>query len=157
MDIIGRAPINEIVFITGKSSMYLAWLGAIAQAMGFNVRVAGMPDYLSYSCLAFAAFGALVSLAGLMHLGASVSLGLPRENTEFKDRGIYRLSRNPIYLGFNIMTIAAVAYAMNPAVALLGIYGMLVQHRIILSEEKFLKKRFGIKYSAYCKKVRRYF
>jgi protein-S-isoprenylcysteine O-methyltransferase Ste14 len=71
--------------------------------------------------------------------------------------GIYRYSRNPIYLGFLISQVAiglqwnnGWIVALTPATAAVLHYG------IIKPEEKYLARRFGAAYDAYKKKVRRW-
>jgi protein-S-isoprenylcysteine O-methyltransferase Ste14 len=83
-------------------------------------------------------------------------LGLPTEKTILKTNGIYRFSRNPMYFGFNLLTIASMLYWININVIILGIYSIIIYHLIILGEEKFLEERFGDEYFSYKKIVRRY-
>jgi protein-S-isoprenylcysteine O-methyltransferase Ste14 len=92
----------------------------------------------------------------LISLGKSARMGLPKEQTSLKTSGLYRLSRNPIYLGLNLVTIAAVVYTMNVVILLLGIYSIISHHLIIKGEEQFLSSRFGEEYHDYRMKVNRY-
>ncbi|MFH1788527.1 MAG: isoprenylcysteine carboxylmethyltransferase family protein [Candidatus Altiarchaeota archaeon] len=156
MSLIGRAPINPVVFASGKLALYAALFSMMLQAGGVNARTAHVPESLSSLAVFGAAFGVAIILAGILHLGDSTRFGLPTEETRLKTGGLYRFSRNPIYLGFYIWTISAITYTLNPAVTLLGLYGMLVHHRIVLTEEKFLEKRFGADYEDYRRKVGRY-
>ncbi len=156
MDILGKPPINAFAYYTGKSSMFLPWLAAMAQVLGYNLRFLEVPYPLLIISFALAIFGALISVVGILNLGTSLRVGLPKEKTSFKKNGLYQFSRNPIYLGLIFITLASIIYTINPLVLVLGIYGVFSQHLIILSEEKFLRKRFGSEYAAYSKKVRRY-
>lgn len=61
-----------------------------------------------------------------------------------------------MYLGFNLITIAAMIYTLNLWIVILGIYSMAIYHLIILGEEMFLENRFGISFIDYKKKTRRY-
>ena len=71
-------------------------------------------------------------------------------------QGPFSISRNPIYVGFIAFFIGFfVAYPNILSSVFLVIFIILV-HRQILREEKFLKKHFGIEYEEYFKKVRRY-
>ena len=70
--------------------------------------------------------------------------------------GIFRYTRNPMYVGFNLLTIAAILFTLNILILILGIYCIIVYHFIILNEEKFLENRFKTSYTNYKKKVRRY-
>ncbi|MDZ4673855.1 MAG: isoprenylcysteine carboxylmethyltransferase family protein [Gemmatimonadota bacterium] len=71
--------------------------------------------------------------------------------------GPYRFTRNPMYLGFTFVYLAATAMAnsgwslaMLPAVLLVMLYG------VILREERYMEARFGEAYQAYRLKVRRW-
>jgi protein-S-isoprenylcysteine O-methyltransferase Ste14 len=81
---------------------------------------------------------------------------LPEESTELKTSGLYKFSRNPMYLGFNLITVSSVVYTLNYAILLISLYSIIIYHLIILAEEKFLEERFGEQYLEYKKKVDRY-
>ena len=109
---------------------------------------------ISFVILAIAAFFVVISL---INLGRSTRFGIPTNETLFKTSGLYKISRNPMYIGINLLTISAMIYTLNLFGILIGIYSIFVYHLIILSEEKFLENRFGKQYSDYKNKVRRYF
>jgi protein-S-isoprenylcysteine O-methyltransferase Ste14 len=71
--------------------------------------------------------------------------------------GLYRFSRNPIYLGFAI-TYLGLAIAMDSWVVLLLLLPCLavVDRFVIQREERYLVARFGAAYDAYRGKVRRW-
>ena len=156
MELIGKAPINKYVFITGKLSTYISWFFIPIQALFSNLRVIEIPPILSYLCLSLAALGVLIFIISGLNLGKSLRFGLPTEHTEFKTNGLYRFSRNPLYLGFYLMGIASIVYTINPIVTVLAVYGIWVLHKITLAEEEYMRNEFGEKYKEYCRKVRRY-
>ncbi len=92
----------------------------------------------------------------LINLGKSTRLGLPKESTDFKTIGLYKISRNPMYVGFNLLTISAILSCSHWLILLLGNYSIIVYHFIILGEESFLENRFGNNYLNYKNAVRRY-
>jgi protein-S-isoprenylcysteine O-methyltransferase Ste14 len=73
------------------------------------------------------------------------------------DRGPFRVSRNPLYLGL-IALDAGLALLWPSAWALLlvpvGI--LLLVWGAILPEERYLRAKFGAEYDAYCRRVRRW-
>ena len=83
-------------------------------------------------------------------------MGLPSESTVLKTNGIYKFSRNPMYVGFGLFTLASMIYTLNVLIIIAGIFSLIVYHLIIKSEEKFLLIRFGNDYENYGKNVRRY-
>ncbi len=71
--------------------------------------------------------------------------------------GLYRFSRNPIYLGFAI-TYVGLAVAMDSVFVLLLLIPCLwvVDRFVIQREERYLSARFGADYDVYRARVRRW-
>jgi protein-S-isoprenylcysteine O-methyltransferase Ste14 len=156
MELFGKPPINPILFFSGKIAGYLTWMILLLCLLGIPVfpLPSNMPvKYISYIVLAAGLFLTGVSL---VNLGKSTRLGLPQKQTDFKTGGIYRFSRNPMYLGFDLLTAASALYSLNAIIILMGLYSIAVYHLIILAEENFLEQRFGSAYAEYKNKVRRY-
>ena len=156
METFGKPTITPFIYYTGKLSAYLTWVAFFLQIAGIDIRIVVLPPWLMNSTLLIALIGTIFAIAAMKDLGSSLRFGLPTISTEFKSKGLYAISRNPIYLGIFALTGAAMTYTFNPIVIILGIYGILTHHLITLSEEKFLKGRFGQPYIEYCRKVRRY-
>ena len=72
-------------------------------------------------------------------------------------KGLYRYSRNPMYIGVMLMLVGESTASRS---ATLWIYSLCVFTMfylfILLFEEPRLKKDFGDEYDAYCKKVARW-
>lgn len=71
--------------------------------------------------------------------------------------GLYRLSRNPMYLGFALIYVGF-AMAMNSvaALSLLVPCMIVVDLFVVRREEAYLAARFGADYDAYRRQVRRW-
>lgn len=71
--------------------------------------------------------------------------------------GIYRFSRNPMYLGLAIVLLAWAIYLSHP-LALLGVgaFAAYIQRFQIIPEEKALRALFPGAYEAYARQVRRW-
>ncbi len=156
MEIFGRAPVNKYLFNTGKFSLYLSWLAGLLQLFGINFRFIVLPPMLNSSALLLMAVGQIIFIVSLSNLGASTRFGLPTGGTELKLGGLYHFSRNPMYVGFILLTLGAVLFTVNPLICAISLYGLYVLHLIILAEERFLLERFGQPYRDYLMKVRRY-
>jgi protein-S-isoprenylcysteine O-methyltransferase Ste14 len=80
-----------------------------------------------------------------------------KPSTALVTDGLYRFSRNPIYVGFAIIH-AGFAVAMDSSAALASLLPCLVViHRfVILREERYLAGKFGAAWDAYAGKVRRW-
>jgi len=72
-------------------------------------------------------------------------------------KGIYRYSRNPMYIGVTLALVGEVIFTLSSA---LLVYSTIVfiafNLFIILVEEPRLRRDFGEEYLAYCRKVRRW-
>lgn len=79
------------------------------------------------------------------------------QNTSLVTHGIYSISRNPAFAGFDLLYIGcAIAYS-NILNITAAIAAVILFHMQILGEEAFLINTFGAPYTAYAAKVRRYF
>jgi len=156
MNLIGKTTIHPVLFYTGKITGYMIWLISLATFLGYEIF--GKQSNEVLMILSYILFGValIVSTLSMINLGRSATLGLPTEETEFKTGGLYKISRNPMYLGFGLLTIASIVYNASLVVLIFGVYSLTIYHFIILGEEKFLEKRFGEKYLAYKGKVGRY-
>jgi protein-S-isoprenylcysteine O-methyltransferase Ste14 len=156
VELIGKATINPLLFYSGKFSGYFTWIVLLFSLLGINLiaKVSFIfNDYVAYFAIGL---GLLAIVISLFNLGSSTRLGLPTEHTEFKTKGLYKISRNPMYLGFNLLTVSAMVYTLNFLIIAMGVYSMIIYHLIILGEERFLDKRFCFDYARYKQKVRRY-
>ncbi|MBN1253127.1 MAG: isoprenylcysteine carboxylmethyltransferase family protein [Bacteroidales bacterium] len=157
MDIIGKTTINPILFFSGKVFGYLTWIALLL--LFFNIEVVNSISfyYNNYISFIILAIGLAFSIISIVNLGSSTRLGLPIDDTIFKTNGLYKISRNPMYLGFNLLTISSMIYTLNIIIVVLGIYSITIYHMIILVEERYLESRFGNEYLNYKQKTKRYF
>lgn len=154
MEIIGKSTLHPLVFYTGKIAGYFTWVYMF-------LSVINIFDKITLCCNRTIAFillfiGLVFVMLSLFNLGKSTRFGLPTNDTVFTTKGLYKISRNPMYVGIILLTIAPIIYTLNIFIILLGIYSIIVYHFIILKEEEFLENRFGKAYTDYKKKVRRY-
>ncbi|MDD5712684.1 MAG: methyltransferase, partial [Smithellaceae bacterium] len=70
--------------------------------------------------------------------------------------GVYRFSRNPLYLGVFLLIVASVLYAPHPVNILCGVMAIGIHHLIVTREESYLINQYGETYLSYMKRVRRY-
>lgn len=71
--------------------------------------------------------------------------------------GIYRLTRNPMYLGACVFFVGfGIVVRSGWLVVLVPVIAVALQKLAILPEEAYLTRRFGAEYKAYCAKVRRW-
>ena len=109
--------------------------------------------------------GVAVALAGLALI--AICLGLFRR---FRTRpepwrpdqaliasGVYKLSRNPMYLGMALLCLGiAMLFESIAGIILVGVALVVIDRYVVAREEAYLALRFGDKYDAYRAKVRRW-
>ncbi|KKS42662.1 MAG: hypothetical protein UV02_C0009G0006 [Candidatus Kuenenbacteria bacterium GW2011_GWA2_42_15] len=111
-------------------------------------------------------FGLLLASLGRFNLGVSWAdiHKVTSEKQGLATSGIYRLMRNPIYVGVLIMNVGIVIslgvltddWAFMPGI--ICFVGSCLEYRAaMVDEEKFLRRRYGKEYEEYCERVGRYF
>lgn len=70
---------------------------------------------------------------------------------------IYRISRNPSFLGFDLLYIGLLISFFNYIHLAFVVFAVVMLHLLILQEEKFLTATFGEKYVGYKRRTGRYF
>lgn len=81
----------------------------------------------------------------------------PQQSASLVGSGVYKISRNPMYLGFLMMLFGWFIIISNlAAVVFLPLFVVYLNQFQIKPEERFLKEKFGAGYSEYCSKVRRW-
>lgn len=109
---------------------------------------------------ALALLGVLIAVAGVRSFRkaqTTINPLKPESATSLVDFGIYRLTRNPMYIGMLLVLIAFAVLLSNP-LALLGLAAFVVyMNRFqIAPEEAALTMLFGQKYTNYKTRVRRW-
>lgn len=155
-ELIGKTTVNPFLFYSGKIAGYITWLVYMLFIFGIRVFDISFSLYRMYFSYFLALIALFLIVFSLINLGKSTRLGLPSDQTVLKTRGIYTLSRNPMYAGFDLLTFASMIYTYNVFIIILGTYSIVVYHLIILGEERFLDSRFGSEFMNYKNKTRRY-
>lgn len=122
----------------------------------WHVTLAGS----SWLAAGIASLGLGAALAGVLAFraaGTTVDPRLPEQSSQLVIRGIYRLSRNPMYVGFLLLLIAWAVWLSNVAAcALLPLFVMYMNRFQIQPEERAMQAKFGDSYRHYCRQVRRW-
>jgi protein-S-isoprenylcysteine O-methyltransferase Ste14 len=152
----GEAPINRTLFYISKYSILALWGVMVLQIWGMSISFFEVPLPLQVIGLVVWFFGFALLYIGRFELGSSFRLGTPKEHTSLTVYGLFRLSRNPMYVGMYATVVASALYTLNPVVILLGAFVIAIHHSIVLAEEKHMLKVFGLEYLEYRNRVRRY-
>lgn len=78
------------------------------------------------------------------------------QKTELVTGGIYKISRNPAFVGFDLMYIGTSFAISNIVLIILSLICIILMHLQIKEEERFLTETFKDEYLEYKKKVKRY-
>ena len=133
----------------------LMWLAAIATD-SWDVRV----DYRIYAALALALCGTSIRLAAQItfwRANTTVNPVRPGDTSAIVSSGVYRHSRNPMYIGRAVQLLGWAAFLASPvAIALVSLYLMYINRFQVPAEERALLARFGAAYEAYQGQVPRW-
>lgn len=121
---------------------------------------------LSFSAPAILrAVGLAMSLVGFL-LGIAAVIEFRKAHTtldphgsakQLVTSGIYRYTRNPIYLGFLLLVMGLPLYSgLYWGIILAPVYILLMNRLIIHHEEAYLERKFGKAYTSYTTDVRRW-
>lgn len=135
----------------GEKSAYWVYQlsnGAVLVCLCF-AKIKFAPGWLFFT-------GVGVYLAGLLLLIASViNFAAPARNG-FNRNGLYRFSRNPMYLAYFVYFIGCALVTQSPLLLGFVLIFQTAAHWIIRSEERWCVQRFGREYLEYMQNVRRY-
>ena len=136
--------------------IHAAAMAAIAYAVPAAAPIPGRLAVAGVLVLA----GAVVGLAGVMAFRrhkTTVNPFTPAKSSSLVATGIYRYSRNPMYLGLFLALLGWGAYLGNWASALLLPAFVAYMNRFqIHPEERVLTESFGPQFLAYARSVRRW-
>lgn len=112
------------------------------QAVGGVILVAGL---------------ALLVVAGGLFKKADTGLIPFRDVSALVTTGVYRFTRNPMYLGMALVLLGcAVTVGAATAFIVPPVFMAIIHFRFILPEEQMLREVFPDEFPAYCRKVRRW-
>ena len=101
--------------------------------------------------------GVLMGAAILSFMRARTTVVPRRDPSALVTGGVFRLSRNPIYLA-DLLVLAgfSLIWGSLPGLVLLPLLGGVLQARFIKGEEARLTEAYGDEFTAYCSATRRW-
>jgi protein-S-isoprenylcysteine O-methyltransferase Ste14 len=98
---------------------------------------------------------ALFAIREMIRAGTTFRAG--GQASAFVRTGVYKRTRNPMYLSLTFFTLGLGIATANPwMVVLAPVLLLYLQERVVKREEAYLKQRFGVEYADYMRKVRRW-
>jgi protein-S-isoprenylcysteine O-methyltransferase Ste14 len=137
----------------------------VAIALGFlvewaaPVRIAGNGRWIALraGCVLLGIAVGLMAWTAKLMFRAGTTPNPTRPTTALVIKGPFRVTRNPMYLGWEIICVGLglIANALWPIV--MAVPAALVTRRLVIDkEEQYLERKFGAEYSDYKTRVRRW-
>lgn len=138
--------------------MSIATLGApIAQLLSIALDWNYLPAGVRLTGFCVGMLGDAIFLLSVLCMKDSWRAGIPdKDKTELVTTGIYRFSRNPAFLGFDLMYVGVLLLYGNLLTLSFSVFAIVMLHLQILQEERYLVNTFGAPYQEYCRHVFRY-
>ncbi len=146
-----KIPPPLLGFVTALLMWLLAQLLPTLSMVSSNLYRVGIVVMLAGFCLD------VIGLLQFRTNSTTINPLSPEKASSMVTTGLYKYSRNPMYLGLLIMLSGWALYLGNLAsFACLPIFVRLITKFQILPEERILKKKFGAPYEEYLGNVRRW-
>ena len=128
---------------------------AALQARYLPLIDAGRPGRIAGTVLIVG--GLFIFTAALLQFRRHRTTVMPRETpVALIDTGIYRLSRNPIYLADALFLAGAALWWDAASLLLVPLFVWIITRRFILGEESGLRAVFGAAFDRYAAQTRRW-
>ncbi|KTD98058.1 methyltransferase family protein [Pseudoalteromonas sp. H71] len=141
-------PVIVVLFFAGIMALIAHY-----SVIDFTVFVA----YLAASLVIIGCVSCVAGVVSFKLAKTTVNPSKPEQASKLVTSGIYRISRNPMYLGFAFI-LAGWGVWLSSVWAMLGVVGFIGYLTLfqIIPEERALTKLFGEEFTAYKARVRRW-
>ena len=141
-------PVIVVLFFAGIMALIAHY-----SVIDFTVFVA----YLAASLVIIGCVSCVAGVVSFKLAKTTVNPSKPEQASKLVTSGIYRISRNPMYLGFAFI-LAGWGVWLSSVWAMLGVIGFIGYLTLfqIMPEERALTKLFGEEFTAYKARVRRW-
>ena len=135
--------------------------GALMWIASSQVAPFAMPNVIRVSvALAVALIGISLDLTGLIafvRAKTTINPLKPAATAALVTTGLYRVTRNPMYLGMLLVLFGWVVFLSNLAALLIApLFAFYITRFQIIPEERVLAEKFGAAFAAYKSSVRRW-
>jgi protein-S-isoprenylcysteine O-methyltransferase Ste14 len=152
----------------GKKSKSLFLTEILLKVSTYTVFIAEIISILlntTHSLLTLKILGFAMGITGVGIFGIAVftmqdnwRAGIPeKDKTELVTKGIFRISRNPAFLAFDLVYIGLLFCFFNWFLFVFTIWAIIMLHLQIKQEEKHLTTMFREDYTQYMQQTKRYF
>lgn len=134
---------------------------AVAQYTGLlfgkYLPAAALPSFVRIIGWVLMLLGILFFLLAITAMHSNWRAGIDEtQKTSMVTGGIYRISRNPTFVGFDLFYLGSLLAIPNLPMLLFTVFTVIMMHLQIRGEEKYLPTVFGQEYITYKAKTPRY-
>lgn len=116
------------------------------------------PVWIRVLGLVIAAIGVALFITAMLTMRDSWRAGVSKDQAELVTNGIFQISRNPAFLGFDLVYLGVLMVFLNGVLLVFSALAVLTLHlQIVNNEEDAMLLAFGKEYLDYKKQVNRYF
>lgn len=145
--------LHRVEVLMGVATAGVPAAQLLSVALGWSL----MPAGARFTGFCLGLLGDLIFLVSVLRMRDSWRAGIPKKSqTKLVTSGIYKFSRNPAFLGFDLQYTGVLLLYFNPLTVLFSVFAAVMLHLQILQEERYLTGVFGTPYEQYKKQVRRY-
>lgn len=135
-----------------------SWAAVFTEVVSIFWGLSLFPDLVRVAGLCLGTAGTIFFLVSVCTMRDSWRAGVPdAARTELVTSGVYRFSRNPAFLGFDLLYLGILLMFFNYILLVVSLLAIVMLHlQIVNVEEDFLAAAFGEEYLNYKKQVCRY-
>lgn len=131
-----------LAFVANVCSIFI-----VKQYLATELRIAG---------IVVGIIGVVFFALATITMKTSWRVGIPEEKTAIVTTGIYSWSRNPAFVGFDLVYLSACLMFFNIPLVLVSVWAAVMLHMQILQEEVYMQQTFGDEYENYRRHTLRY-
>ena len=156
-DQIAKGSRRDKVYYTEIALKIATYSVVLVEVVSVFVTKIQFPAVIVWIGVVFGMIGDFIFGTAVLTMKDNWRAGLAEDDkTQMVTNGIYGISRNPAFLGFDCVYLSILIMFFNPVLLLFSLFAMVMLHLQILQEEKYLPTVFGQEYLDYQRKVCRY-
>lgn len=146
--------VKAATFVWGTVWFLYSWLEDVSKSY---IGVFAESVLLDGAGLVIMSLGLITFIVAMTSMKSSWRVGIDKQTkSDLVTGGIYRYSRNPAFVGFDLMFLGLLITYPNFLTLAVAILNCASMHRLIRQEERHLQSVFGAEYLQYCLKTPRY-
>lgn len=144
------------VLIIEKTLSIATSLTVIVEVISIFTVNPNISDFIRIAGAVIGFFAVIIFALAVITMKDSWRAGIPEKKTNIITDGIYSISRNPAFLGFNMLYLSILLMFFNILLLICSVWAAVMLHLQILQEENWFTETFGNEYKDYSTRVRRY-